>query len=123
MLGEHAAPWRGERRSREVRKALGAHVRLAPHGCSAIRAARIRHRRIVAEAFDVILGWTLVIIAANWHTNSVAPARTGNDQSPLTRSELLKNEEGPVCEDEALIVRSEADGTRTRNHRRDKPEL
>ena len=35
----------------------------------------------------------------------------------------LRNEEGPVREDEALIVRSEADGTRTRNHRRDKPEL
>ena len=35
----------------------------------------------------------------------------------------MKNEEGPVREDEALIVRSEADGTRTRNHRRDKPEL
>ena len=39
------------------------------------------------------------------------------------RPRPLKNEEGPVREDEALIVRSEADGTRTRNHRRDKPEL
>ena len=49
----------------------------------------------------------------------------------MTHCELLEtkkgpsveNEEGPVREDEALIVRSEADGTRTRNHRRDKPEL